>query len=213
MRMETTLIPAMALLLLLHLPFTGAAAGAAETPTTVGGFTLDRPITEFADRVLMETAIPVRYMENIQEVEIRPIPGFKSGLIAFATCLGSDRVVRIKLKYAEESLEFFEELLKRFKRQFGEPAEYRGDPFKNFVSWKWSFGDPKGNRVSLTLQHNILDEDEKMGNAVKLSLLNRIEEDERCFRDSIQDRKGKARRSQPQPKKPGGSAWDLYVPH
>ncbi len=206
MRMKTKLILAMALLL------SATAAGAAEIPLSVGGFTLDRPIEEFADRVLMETALPVRYLENFQEVEIRPIAGFKSGLIAYGTCLKPNRIVRIKLKYAEESVEFFEKLLQRFKSKFGEPSEYRGDPFKNFISWKWSFSDAQGHRVSLTLQHNIVDEDEKMGNAVKLTLLNRAEEDERCFRDSIQDQKGKVRRSQPQPKKPDASAWDLYVP-
>jgi hypothetical protein len=206
MRLKTTLILAMALLLF------APAAGAGGAPLTVGGFTLDRPIEEFADRVLMETALPVRYKENIQEVEIRPVAGFKSGLIAYGTCVKPDRIVRIKLKYAEESLAFFEELLRRFKRQFGEPGEYRGDPFKNFISWKWSFRDPGGNRVSLTLQHNIVDEDEKMGNAVKLQHLNRIEEDERCFRDSQQDQKGKARRSQKQPGKTGAPGWDLYVP-
>ena len=206
MRSKTTLTPAFFLL------FWAAAAVAAEVPISVGGFTLDRPIEEFADRVLMETALPVRYMENFQEVEIRPIAGFKSGLIAFATCIDPDRIVRIKLKYADESVEFFEKLLQRFKSRFGEPSEYRGDPFKNFISWKWSFSDPKGNRVSLTLQHNVVDEDEKMGNAVKLTLINRAEEDERCFRDSQQDDKGKARRSQRAPRKPGTPDWDLYVP-
>lgn len=206
MRMKTIFSLAMALAL------SATAAGAAEVPMSVGGFTLDRPIEEFADRVLMETALPVRYLENFQEVEIRPIAGFKSGLIAYGTCVKPDRIVRIKLKYAEESVEFFEKLLQRFKSKFGEPSEYRGDPFKNFISWKWSFADAKGNRVSLTLQHNIVDEDEKMGNAVKLTLVNRAEEDERCFRDSIQDRKGKMRRSQVQPKKPDAPAWDLYVP-
>jgi hypothetical protein len=86
-----------------------AAAGtpglAGEIPLSIAGFTLGRPIEEVAEKVIMETALPVRYMENLQEVEIVPFEGFKSGLIAFGTCRKPSAIVRIKLKYADGSLE------------------------------------------------------------------------------------------------------------
>ena len=190
-----------------------AAPGpAAEVPLSVAGFTLGRPIESVADRVIMETALPVRYMENLHEVEIKPIPGFKSGLIVFGTCRQPPTVVRIKLKYEDASLEFFDELLRRFKTNFGDPNEYQGDPFRVFISWKWSFADALGNRISLTLQHNVQDEDEKIGNVVKLTLLNRLEEDVRCFKEGRMDRREALRQRPAAADRSGAPAWDLLVP-
>lgn len=38
---------------------------AGEVPQSIAGFTLGRPIEAVADRVLMETVLPVRYMESL----------------------------------------------------------------------------------------------------------------------------------------------------
>ena len=84
-----------------------APAGAAEAPRSIAGLTLGQPIEDAADRVLMQTALPVRYMENLREVEIQPTEGFKSGLIAYTTCLRPETIVRIKLKYADGSRAFY----------------------------------------------------------------------------------------------------------
>lgn len=185
---------------------------AGETPLSVGGFTLGRPIETVADRVIMETALPVRYMENLHEVETRAIEGFKSGLIAFGTCRQPSAIVRIKLKYEDGSLELFEELLRRFKKKYGEPTDYMGDPFRVFISWKWSFTDADGTRVSLTLQHNHQDEDEKMGNAVKLTLYNRLEDDARCFKENRLERRAALRQRAAPSGKAATPDWDLFVP-
>jgi hypothetical protein len=185
---------------------------AGEVPRSVAGFTLGQPIAEAADRVIMETALPVRYMENLHEVEMLPAPGFKSGLIAFGTCRKPDTIVRIKLKYADSSIEFFESLLQRFKKKFGDPSEYQGDPFRVFISWKWSFSDVSENRISLILQHNEQDEEEKIGNAVKLTLHNRLEEDARCFEEKRTDAREKLRQRRAPAGRPGMTAWDMFVP-
>ncbi len=123
--MKTKVIIAMAVLLLLAPGLT-----LAEAPSQVGGFVLNQNIKKFEDRVIMDTALPVRYAENIEEVEIKFTQGFKSGLISYGTCARSGNIFRIKLKYADSSKKFYKDLLKRFKKQFGEPAEYRGDPFQ-----------------------------------------------------------------------------------
>lgn len=184
-------------------------AGAADAPRSIAGFTLGQPIADAADRVLMPTALPVRYMENLREVEIRPVDGFKSGLIAYGTCRQPETVVRIKLKYADGSRAFYDDLLKRYKARLGNPDEYRGDPFGLFVSWKWSFADADGDRVSLTLQHNQEDEDEKLGNAVKLTLVNRMEEDAQCARQQPDPRRA-LRMTEPPPRP--STEWDRLVP-
>jgi hypothetical protein len=153
----------------------------AQVPHQVGGFTLGTNIADSKDRVKMETALPIRYNTFLHEVEIKPREGFKSGLIAYGTCAEPGRIVRIKLKYADSSKQFYEALLKHFKKKFGEPIEYRGDPFQVVIAWKWSFVDKNDKRISLTLMHNSRDEEEKMGNAVKLTLHNLIEKERRCF--------------------------------
>ena len=208
MRMQQ-LISVSALAVFLALAASGPPG---DVPVSVAGFTLGRPIAEAASRVIMETELPVRYMEYLHEVEIIPTRGFKSGLIAFGVCRQPPTIARIKLKYEDDSVEFFDELLKRFKQKFGDSAEYQGDPFKVFISWKWSFADAYGNRISLTLQHNLQDEEEKIGNAVKMTLHNRLEADSSCFKENrMEQREALRQRRVPT----GGSSetdWDRFVP-
>jgi hypothetical protein len=185
---------------------------ASEVPHQISVFTLNRDIADFKDYVIMETALPIRHMENIEEVEIKPIKGLKSGLIAYATCAAPGHIVRIKLKYADPRKKFFENLLKQVKKKYGEPDEYRGDPFHILIAWKWSFIDKDGNRISLTLQHNSQDAEAKKGNAVKLTITNLIEEDQRCYKLKALDHREKLRRRDWKVMVPGLTGWELYVP-
>ena len=88
-----------------------AISQAADAPHQVALFKLNSNIAEVKDYVIMETALPIRYLENIEEVEIKPIKGLKSGYIAYATCAAPGRIVRIKLKYENSDKKFFENLL------------------------------------------------------------------------------------------------------
>lgn len=185
---------------------------AGDAPHQVGVFVLNRDIADFKDYVIMETALPIRYMENIEEVEIKPIKGFKSGYIAYATCAAAGHIVRIKLKYQDSSKNFFENLLKQVKKKYGEPDDYLGDPFHILIAWKWSLTDNDGNRISLTLQHNAQDPEQKMGNAVKLTMTNLLEEDQRCYKIKALDHREKLRQKDWKVTDPGLTGWDLYVP-
>jgi len=184
----------------------------AEAPHQVGGFALGENIEVYKDRVIMDTALPVRYSENIEEVEIKFTQGFKSGLIAYGTCAEPGHIVRIKLKYADSSKEFYENLLKRFKRHFGEPDEYRGDPFGIVKAWKWSFVDKQNQRISLNLQHNSIDAEEKKGNAVKITHTTLIEEDGLCYKRKQLDHRERLRQREWKAVNPELTGWDLYVP-
>ena len=185
---------------------------AGEAPHQIGVFVLNQDIADFKDYVIMETALPIRYMENIEEVEIKPIKGIKSGLIAYATCAAPGHIVRIKLKYQDSSKKFFEKLLKQIEKKYGESGDYRGDPFHILIAWKWSFTDKDGNRISLILQHNTLDAEEKMGNAIKITMTNLIEEDQNCYNQKALDHREELRRRDWKVTYPGLSGWDLYVP-
>ncbi|UCD80101.1 MAG: hypothetical protein JSW26_01310 [Desulfobacterales bacterium] len=185
---------------------------AADAPHQVAVFKLNTDIAAVKDYVIMETALPIRYMENIEEVEIKPMEGIKSGLIAYATCTAPGHIVRIKLKYSDSTKNFYEKLFAKFKERFGEPDEYRGDPFHILISWKWSFVDKDGNRISMTLQHNTMDTEEKMGNAVKLTMTNLIDEDQRCYAVKALDQREKLRQREWKTITTGLTGWNLYVP-
>jgi len=185
---------------------------AADAPHQVAVFKLDGNIADVKDYVIMETALPIRYLENIEEVEIKSIAGFKSGLIAYATCAAPGHIVRIKLKYEDSTQKFFEKLLKQIEQKYGKPDEYRGDPFHIFISWKWSFIDTDKNLISMTLQHNSMDTEEKMGNAIKLTMTSLIDKDQDCYKIKALDQREKLRQRKDKIMTPELSGWDLYVP-
>jgi len=184
----------------------------ADAPHQVGGFALGQNIEKYKDRVIMNTALPVRYSENMEELEIKFTQGFKSGLITYGTCAKPGQIVKIKLKYADFSKEFHKNLLKRFKKQFGEPDEYRGDPFGIVKAWKWSFVDKQNQRISLNLQHNSRDAEEKKGNAVKISNITLIEEDGLCYKRKQLNHRERLRQREWKAVNPELTGWDLFVP-
>mgnify|MGYP000216674622 CR=1 FL=1 len=187
-----------------------SATSFAETPHQMGPFILGHDIGEFADFVQMDTSLPIRYQESIREVEIKPIKGFKSGLIAYGTCAAPNRVVRIKLKYSDNSKTFYKELKKRIEKRFGTSDEYRGDPFHILIGWKWTFMDAENNRVTLLLQHNTRDEEEKMGNSIRLTMTNLLKSEWECYKNKSQADQTAANTSEPQVLEQTG--WDLFVP-
>jgi hypothetical protein len=185
---------------------------AGDAPQQVAVFKLNSNIADVKDYVIMETALPIRYMENIEEVEIKSIEGLKSGLIAYATCAAPGHIVRIKLKYKDASKKFYDKLLKQIKKKYGDPGEYRGDPFHILISWKWSLVDKEGNRISMTLQHNSMDSEEKMGNAIKLTMSSLIEEDQRCYKIKALDQRQQIRQRKWKLMTPELTGWNLFVP-
>lgn len=189
-----------------------APSAAAEAPRHLGGFVLGGQIKDYEDRVDMDTCLHVRYMEYVQEAEIRSAPGFKSGLIGFGTCADYGRILRIKLKYADGGKRFFNEMMKRLRQRFGEPDEYRGDPFHVLVAWKWSFEDKDGNQISMTMQHNSKDADQKMGNAIKLALTSQLVKEHDCFLAKQPDDGQAAKGAQPWAG-PSAEDWKRFVPY
>lgn len=196
-------------LVLLTITGTGFAGDA---PHQVSVFKLNSNIADVKDYVIMETALPIRHRENIEEVEIKPIEGLKSGLIAYATCAAPGHIVRIKLKYKDSSKKFYEKLLDRIKDKYGDPSEYRGDPFHILISWKWSLVDKDGNRISMTLQHNSMDTEEKVGNAIKLTMTSLVQEDQRCYEVKALDQRQKLRQQERKLMTTGLTGWDRFVP-
>jgi len=179
----------------------------AEAPSQVGGFLLGADISAYKDRVDMNSALPIRYAEFITEVEIKKTDLLASGLIAYGTCAAPGKVVRIKLKYADPSKAFHDKLLAQMENKFGKPDEWRGDPFHIVIAWKWSFVDKSQKRISLILQHNKQDTDEKIGNSIKLTLTDAIERERQCHEKSQPELS-----EPPAVKTPLPVDWDLLIP-
>lgn len=158
-------------------------AGFAEAPQQIAGIRIGVAIDQYRDILAMDTKLPVRHMEYLSEVELKvPFEGYRSGYVFYGNCDNPGRIVKIKLKYERSDKEFFDDLLQRFKRKFGEPGQYRGDAFRAFLAWKWSFKDKDGQSISLILQHNSSDVEEyTQGNSVKLSATSLIDKEAKCY--------------------------------
>ncbi len=181
----------------------------AKVPMNLGGFTLGKDINDYKDRLDFKTCREIRYQEYLGEGVMKPISGFKSGLITFGRCDRINKIVRIKLKFLNPTKKFYLVLLKKYKQALGPPDEYKGDPFQTLIAWKWSFNDKNGHRVSLILQHNLADTNEKIGNAVKLTLTNQLEKEKACYIEKY------PHKTKPTPIKElkGKDMWDMYIPY
>ena len=185
------------------LPVTGFA----ETPHQLAGFVLGDQFSKYQNLVDMQTKMPLRRSKSIDAIEVRDLKGFKYGLIWVGNCTVPNRIVSLRMKYADSSKKFYDELLERFKQRFGEPSEWRGDPFHIVISWKWSFVDDQKNRISMILEHNQRDEDETVGNTIKLTMWNLIEEERNCEKLKFPAPVATSAKTEEEPLN-----WDLLVP-
>ncbi len=158
---------------------------AAEVPMSLAGIRLGDDISTAHHCCKLSTDIPLAEERHLNEIHLQSqfVAGIKAGVVAYANCGQKGRIVRIKLKFDDPSRTFFDDLLRRYEKEFGKPKEWRGDPFQSIISWKWSFKDDTGKQVNLELTHS-KDEDYKMGNFVKLSLRSLYEEEALCLKRS-----------------------------
>lgn len=175
-----------------------AAAGKAESPKEAGGFVLGTPISDY------HISSQGNYFE---EIVTTGIDGFRKGYITYGTCLNPGKILRIKLKYSESDTEFFEKLLKRYKEKYGKTPKYVGDSFGNVKAWKWAFKNDEGKRVTLVLQHNLKDEDESVGNVLKLTLPDDLTAERKCFNQKYPLEDGSTSA------KSQSENWEVLLPH
>lgn len=174
------LFPSFALIPLLTLMLVPTQASAVEVPTEIAGFKLGEDITEYPE---------IEASNYLREVVVNDLYGFRKGVISYGTCAYPGQIVKIKMKYEDRSKRFYEQLLKRFKKKFDRPTEWKGDAFGVLYVWKWRFLDENNQRVNLILQHNLQNDDENIGNMVKLSYPEREEEERLCFIKFCEDNK------------------------
>lgn len=181
----------------------------AQFPIHLGGFTIGDDIALYEDKLDLSTCRESMYNPYFGEGKIKPMPGFKSGNIAYGLCDRPNKIVRIKLKFDDASRRFYNTLLRKYKKALGEPTEYKGDPFQTVIAWKWSFMNEKKQTLSLILQHNISVEDEKIGNAVKLTLTDQFMKERNCYLEKHPEKE----RPQNTEKISKKELWRSFIPY
>ncbi len=157
--------------LIMLLPLNGLSAER-KMPVQVGGFVLGSDVTDYPD---------IEYSNFLKEVVIYNWNGFAKGIISYGICDSPGEIVKIKLKYKNNSKRFFKKLLKKYKQKYGKPDEWKGDSFGILHIWKWNFINEDGKKIHLILQHNTKDPNENTGNMVKLYCPDQIVKEQKCF--------------------------------
>ncbi len=154
----------------------------AGTSLSIAGFVMGTNIKQYQDLVRMDSVLSIRHLEFLNEVETKKLEGYKNGYITFGTCAHPGRIVKVKLKYEIQDRWFFDELLSRFKKKYGEPSEWKGDPFQTLIAWKWSVKDAQNAKVTMILQHYSGDDEEyTRGNSLRITMRDLIAEERRCY--------------------------------
>lgn len=166
-------------------------------PLSAGGFTLGTSINDYNF---------VSQKNFVEEVVISDIDGFRKGFITYGTCDRPGEIVRIKLKYNDDSFVFFEKLLHQFKKKFGSKPKFVGDPFGNVKAWKWEFMGEDERRVTLTLQNNLKNDEESIGNTIKLGFPDQLIAERQCSnKGSVSPKDGASEEIIM-------SDWELFIP-
>ncbi len=190
--------PVLAIILSLFYPF---AVSGKSAPREIGGIALGSKVDSYPEIV---------QSNFLKDVVVTDWHGFRKGVISYGTCRYDGIILKIDMKYDDRSKEFFNTILTKFRENFGEPASWNGDSFGVMFAWKWNFIDSEQNQVSLTLQHNGKNSNETLGNVVKLSYPDKIEEERLCFADVCEQHKEKTDENRLRELKKTG--WSYFIP-
>ncbi len=117
----------------------------------------------------------------MKEVLVKNWHGFRKGTISYGVCEYKGEILKINMKYEDKSEGFYKTLLKKYRHKFGPADSWNGDSFGIVHIWKWRFTDEQENRVSLSLQFNKKNVNETVGNVVKLSYPDKMNNERICF--------------------------------
>lgn len=150
----------------------------ANSPSEIAGIKLGSKVSEYPD---------FEVSNYLKETVVMDWHGFRKGVIFYGICHDPGTIVKIQMKYEDSSRDFFNTLLKRYKKEYGPPTEWDGDSFGIKHIWKWRFIDEDGRRVNMLLQHNLHDANQSIGNQVKISYPELMEQENLCFIRMCQD--------------------------
>jgi len=163
---------------------------AQSAPLEIAGFRLGSDVKANAqaiDEGRTEVDINRRYLTTVL---IKPVPGYRSGYVTFGNCAAPGRIARIKMNYENDSREFYEKLLAALKKRYGEPQQWRGNPFGTLRIWKWSLKDKALGDISIILQHYSGEDDSfTKGNSIRIAAVDVLEQERDCWREKNPEKK------------------------
>lgn len=185
-------------------------AFAADAPKDLAGIALGEEASRAKGRIQSKAPRPVDGAPYLRRLGVAPDKYFSGGYVLVGTCVAPGRVIRIKMRYRDNSLDFFRKISGEMLSRYGDPAEYKGEIDGRIMGNKWSFSDPWLRPVSLMLQRTEGEDPETgVGNTVKLTNWGLLEAERACWqeRHGVQDSRTAAR------DKPGKAGRDNgYLP-
>jgi hypothetical protein len=144
----------------------------AAVPHEIAGIELGSNVSEYPD---------FEVSNYLKETVVMDWHGFDKGVISYGICHSPGTIVKLQMKYQDSTKDFFNTLMKKFKKKYGPPSEWEGDSFGINHIWKWKFIDNEGRKVNMVLHHNLQDISENIGNQVKLYYPELMEQEHLCF--------------------------------
>lgn len=186
-------------------------------PREIAGYRLGTHISAYGNRITVDDSYFVRLRPYLREASVSVPEGFASGYVIYGTCDAPGTIVRIKVKYEDDSRDFFDRLLDTIKKEYGAPAQYVGDPFQAYVAWRWSFEISKDERITMILSHYDGDDEEHtQGNAIKLTLQTHVVRESQCYEAQREEARRRERRTSTSRRAleltKDAEAWRRYVP-
>lgn len=157
-------------------------ARAGEVPSSLAGINLGDKAARHKARIRNADQRPVKNAPWVHRVAVAGDKFFSGGYVLVGTCAEPGRVIRIKMRYRDQGLDFFRAVAGDLLRSYGDPAEYKGDFEGRTMGNKWSFTDDRTRPVSLILQHTEgEDPEEGSGTSVKLTNWGMLEAERACW--------------------------------
>ncbi|WP_051261186.1 hypothetical protein [Desulfovibrio inopinatus] len=192
--------------LLFLLLFTVPSMAEDGVPMEIGGFTLLHNVSEYKDTVKMTKAAKEMFQEYLQIVPVYPPAGFRSGYLTLGDCAAVGSILRVKLNYADPSIDFFNKVLSGLENRYGDPDEWRGNAFGTLRTWKWSIQKEGKPKISMILQHYAgKDEAYTEGNSIRLAVWDEILREKKCAAQKVKDGQQKSGETMP-------TTPDWYLP-
>ncbi|BCS89355.1 hypothetical protein [Pseudodesulfovibrio sediminis] len=159
-------------------------------PSSLAGFTLGSDIEKYDRYCNPDKAIPVSDAPFLSEALIKGdvLPGVRGGSLSFGNCRNTGKLIRIKLKFYDRGKGFFENMLRKYEKAFGEADTYLGDAFKNVIAWEWVFKNTKGEEISLILMWS-RDQEVRPGVSIKMTHESLMRAEFECYKTMDEHRR------------------------
>ncbi len=106
------------LTLLVSLIGISGALAAQNAPESVAGITIGNDVSTIRSLLEENSATCPWQEEYIKRIGLKDMEGYKGGYVVVGNCKRKDIILRMKLKYQDDSMEFFNKLYGKIEKRF-----------------------------------------------------------------------------------------------